>query len=83
MKFLINERMSVLMQFDIGDISQPSHIRYSELATERRSGIITSLLLKAVLLKAVGHSLAAELGGGGGIPTFVFDVFCSLKIDRM
>ena len=64
--------MSVHLQFDICDISQPFHQRCSDLATERRSGILTKLLLKAV-----GHSLAAELGD---IPNLVFDVFCSLKI---
>ena len=55
--------MSVHLQFDISDISQPFHQRCSELATEGRSGILTNLLLKTVLLKFVGHSLAAELGG--------------------
>ena len=50
--------MSVHLQFDISDISQPFHQRCSELATEGRSGILTKLLLKAV-----GNFLAAELRG--------------------
>ena len=62
MKLFIRERISVHLQFDISNISQPFHQHQSticsELATEGRSGILTKLLLKAV-----GHSLAAELGG--------------------
>ena len=57
MKLFIRERMSVHLQFDISDISQPFDQRCSELATEGRSCILTKLLLKAI-----GHSLAAELG---------------------
>ena len=57
-KLFIRERMSVHLQFDISNFSQPFHQRYSELATEGLSGILTKLLLKAV-----GHFLAAELGG--------------------
>ena len=53
MKLLIKERMSVHLQLDI---SQAFHQRRSELATQGRSGILTKLLLKAV-----EHSLAAEL----------------------
>ena len=68
--------MSVNLQIDISDISQPFHQRCSELATEGRSGILTKLLLKAD-----GHSLAAE--SLWDIPNLVFDVFCGLKIDRM
>ena len=75
MKLFIREGMSVHLQFDINDNSQPFHQRCSELATEGRPGILTKLLLKAV-----GHSLAAEVGD---IPNLVFDIFCSLKIDRM
>ena len=62
MKLLIREQLFVHLQFDIGDISQPFHQRCSELATEKRSGILTKLLLKTVLLKACGHSVAAKLG---------------------
>ena len=58
MNLLIREQMSVNLQFDISDISQGFLKRCSELATEGRSGILTK-----VLLKAVGHSRAAELGG--------------------
>ena len=56
--------MSVHLQFDISDISQPFHQRCSELATKRRIGILTKLLLKVktVPLKAIGHSLAARPG---------------------
>ena len=113
MKLFIMARMSVHLQFDINDISQASHQRCSELATEELSGIrdlkhtdaaaanlqipfrrtqrpsefswpLTSItlnlngdliidrrrvsllifpILTKLLLKAVGHSLAAELGG--------------------
>ena len=55
--------MFVHFQFDIGDISHPFHQRCFEKPTEGRPGILTKLLLKTVLLKAGGHSLAAELGG--------------------
>ena len=65
MKLSITERMSVLLQLDISGISQPSHRRCSESAMEGRSRILTKLLLKAV-----GHSLANELGD---IPDLVFD----------
>ena len=65
MKLFIRERMSVYLQFDISDISQPLHQRCSEVATEGRSGILTKLLLKAV-----GYSLAAL----GDIPDLVYDV---------
>ena len=58
MKLFIMERMSVHLQFDISDIGQPFPQRCSELATEGLSGILTE-----PLMKAVGHSLAAELGG--------------------
>ena len=75
MKLFIWELMFVHFQFDIDDISQPFHQRCSDLAIEGRSGILTKLLLKAG-----GHSLAAELGD---IPYLVFDVFRSLKIDQM
>ena len=50
--------MSAHLQFDISDISQAFHQRSSELATEERSCILTK-----VLLKAVGYSLAGDLGG--------------------
>ena len=63
MKLFIRERMFVQLQFDIGDISQPFQQRCPELAMEERSGILTKLLVKIVLLKAVGHSLASELVG--------------------
>ena len=49
--------MSVHLQFE-SDISQPFHQRCSELATEGCCGILTKLLLKAV-----GHFLAAEREG--------------------
>ena len=78
MKLFIKERMFVHLQFDIEDISQAFHQKCS--ATEGRSGILTKLLLKTVLLKAGGHSLPVELRD---IPNLVFDVFCSLKIDHM
>ena len=58
MKLFIREQMSIHLQFDISNISQPFDQRCSELTTEGPSGILTKLLLKAV-----GHSLAAELGG--------------------
>ena len=67
MKLFIRKQMSVLLKFDIGDISQPFHQRCSVLATEGRSGILTKLLLKAV-----GHSRLLSLGD---IPNLVFDVF--------
>ena len=66
--------MSIHLQFDIGDISQSLHQMCSELTTEGRPGILTKLLLKTVLLKAVGHSLGRELRGHQNL---VFDVFCS------
>ena len=46
------------MDFDIGNIGQPLHRRHSELVPEAFSDIITKWPLKAV-----GHSLAAELEG--------------------
>ena len=67
--------MSVHLQFDIGDISQPFHYRCFALGNEGHSGILTQLLLKHV-----AHSLAADLGD---IPNILFDVFYSLKIERM
>ena len=50
--------MSVHLQFDISDKIQSTIQRLSGLAMEGRSGILTKMLLKAV-----GHSMAAKLGG--------------------
>ena len=77
MTSFIRERMSDYLYFDIGDISQPFHQRCSELATEERSGILTSLLLKTVLLD-IPWLLSLR-----DIANLVFDVFFSLIIDRM
>ena len=38
---IVRERMSFHLQFDIDDISQPFHQRYSQLATDGRFGILT------------------------------------------
>ena len=57
MKLFVGERIFVHLQFHIGDFSQLFQQGCSELTTEGRSGILTKLLLKAG-----GHSLAAELG---------------------
>ena len=83
--FQTNELMNYSLENEcsftsIDDISQPFHQRCSELATKGCSGILTELLLKTVMLKAVGHFLAAELERH---PNLVYHVFCSLKIDHM
>ena len=66
--------MSVHLQFDISNISQPLHQRCSELATDGALAFSQNCCLK--LLDFLW------LLSLGDIPNLVFDVFCSLKINR-
>ena len=73
--------MFIHLQFDIDNISQPFHQRCFELATKQHSGILTKLLLKTVLLKAVDIPWLLSLED---IPNLVFDVFFVVQnIDHM